>query len=413
MINFLHQVSHLFADHPDLLMEFTYFLPDAVQDQAKERLARAARESELRRSKALAAQGANAQAPVANGSASAPGGPVLSQKQRAKLERDSLKAAEKELKLHQKAQQLALAQAAAGNKKANKKRALAASASLLPSAGTGAGTAPPADMYIGTLPQPIGNIGTAYHSISTERRFFDQIKDLLTSSSRDGWSEFVKCLDLYSHDAISRRDMFLLVQELFGPSNVDLYDEFKALLSARSAYDSSQQDMWFSIPLSEIDFSQCRRCTPSYRILPSDYPRPISSGREAHKESAVLNDEWVSIPIGSEESTSFKQMRKNQYEESLFRSEDDRFDIDMVIDSNTSCIRLLEPIAEEIQHLKSLEDQEGGAPKFSLQLEKNSLGVIHLNAIARIYGEHGGEILGKYSAERLKDWSAGRSCVFF
>ena len=34
------QVSSLFADHPDLLMEFTYFLPDAVQEQAKERLQR-------------------------------------------------------------------------------------------------------------------------------------------------------------------------------------------------------------------------------------------------------------------------------------------------------------------------------------------------------------------------------------
>lgn len=29
----LEQVSQLFADHPDLLMEFTYFLPDAVQEQ--------------------------------------------------------------------------------------------------------------------------------------------------------------------------------------------------------------------------------------------------------------------------------------------------------------------------------------------------------------------------------------------
>ena len=377
-------MSHLFADHPDLLMEFTYFLPDAVQDQAKERLERAARESEARRSKAIAAQQATA------------GGSGLSQKQRAKMEKDSIKAAEKELKMNQKAQQLAMAQAVAG-KKTGKKRTASSSSSLLPSGSSGmnASGINHSDIYMGALPQPIGNIGSTYHSISTERRFFDQIKDLLTSTSRESWSEFVKCLDLYSHDAISRRDMFLLVQELFGPNNADLYDEFKALLSARSAYDSSQQDLWFSIPLSEIDFSQCRRCTPSYRILPSDYPRPISSGREAYKESAVLNDEWVSIPIGSEESTSFKQMRKNQYEESLFRSEDDRFDIDMVIDSNMSCIRLLEPIAEEIQHLKSLEDQEGGAPKFSLQLEKNSLGVIHLNAIARIYGEHGGEILGK------------------
>ena len=31
----LEQVSELFADHPDLLKEFTYFLPDAVQEQAK------------------------------------------------------------------------------------------------------------------------------------------------------------------------------------------------------------------------------------------------------------------------------------------------------------------------------------------------------------------------------------------
>ena len=44
----LDQVSTLFADHPDLLKKFTYFLPDAVQVQAKERLDRAARESEMR-----------------------------------------------------------------------------------------------------------------------------------------------------------------------------------------------------------------------------------------------------------------------------------------------------------------------------------------------------------------------------
>lgn len=93
----LEQVSQLFADHPDLLMEFTYFLPDAVQEQAKvgrllppllcrppcccfrrrtsqvsftnpvprvsfcvsrqERLHRAARESELRRRSTMVVQG--------------------------------------------------------------------------------------------------------------------------------------------------------------------------------------------------------------------------------------------------------------------------------------------------------------------------------------------------------------------
>ena len=44
----LEQVSSLFADHPDLLKEFTYFLPEAVQEQAKERLHAAAAEAEAR-----------------------------------------------------------------------------------------------------------------------------------------------------------------------------------------------------------------------------------------------------------------------------------------------------------------------------------------------------------------------------
>ncbi|RLN91042.1 hypothetical protein BBJ28_00026383, partial [Nothophytophthora sp. Chile5] len=45
----LDQVSHLFRDHPDLLREFTFFLPDAVQEQAKERLNRAAEKAQQRK----------------------------------------------------------------------------------------------------------------------------------------------------------------------------------------------------------------------------------------------------------------------------------------------------------------------------------------------------------------------------
>lgn len=48
----LEQVSSLFADHPDLLREFTYFLPEAVQEQAKERLQLAAAEAEARQAAA-------------------------------------------------------------------------------------------------------------------------------------------------------------------------------------------------------------------------------------------------------------------------------------------------------------------------------------------------------------------------
>jgi paired amphipathic helix protein Sin3a len=52
------------------------------------------------------------------------------------------------------------------------------------------------------------------------------------------------------------------------------------------------------------------------------YPIPIASQRTELGDE-VLNDHWVSVTSGSEDY-SFKHMRKNQYEESLFRCEDDR-----------------------------------------------------------------------------------------
>lgn len=52
------------------------------------------------------------------------------------------------------------------------------------------------------------------------------------------------------------------------------------------------------------------------------YPIPSVSQRTTIGDE-VLNDHWVSVTSGSEDY-SFKHMRKNQYEESLFRCEDDR-----------------------------------------------------------------------------------------
>ena len=52
----LDEVSVLFAEHPDLLKEFTYFLPDAVQAQAKAQLDQVAKESEARKRAATSKQ---------------------------------------------------------------------------------------------------------------------------------------------------------------------------------------------------------------------------------------------------------------------------------------------------------------------------------------------------------------------
>ena len=42
----------------------------------------------------------------------------------------------------------------------------------------------------------------------------------------------------------------------------------------------------------------------------------------------------------------WQHMRKNQYEEALFRCEDDRFELDMTIESNSSAIRAITPLVQ-------------------------------------------------------------------
>ena len=151
----------------------------------------------------------------------------------------------------------------------------------------------------------------------------------VSTDSRDNWVEFIKCLELFSADALTKPELLSLVKDLF-VDHKELLLEFSALLSLRENFELAPLALNFAAPLSEVDFTQCRRCTPSYRALPKSFPRPQCSDRTVEIDVAVLNDEWVSIPIGSEESFSFKHMRKNQWEEQLFKCEDERFEIDMV-----------------------------------------------------------------------------------
>lgn len=81
--------------------------------------------------------------------------------------------------------------------------------------------------------------------------------------------------------------------------------------------------------------------------------------------------------------------RKNTYEEALFRCEDERYEIDMVIDNNAAAIRALEPLDAEIAALRAAS--AGSNVEWQFRLDRRSLGVLHLKAIARVYGEYGGE----------------------
>lgn len=56
--------------------------------------------------------------------------------------------------------------------------------------------------------------------------------------------------------------------------------------------------------ISELDVSTWQRCSPSYVLLPPNYPKLKASGRTP-LGLALYNDDWVSVTSGSEDY-SFK-----------------------------------------------------------------------------------------------------------
>ncbi|KAI2507578.1 hypothetical protein MHU86_6871 [Fragilaria crotonensis] len=387
----LEQVASLFADHPDLLKEFTFFLPDAVQEQAKERLHRAAADSEARQ--ALAAQQRTEEQGAFTGRSNWGGPRGLENRQGPPGRRMN---SQKFIDMTD-VQQMDTSDSAEQEPQARQ------------------ATSPRKRPF-----SPGGREVQAQHpethvyNSAVERQFFEAAKEALVSYSRDGgqaWAEFLKCLDLYAQEFLSKSEMLSFVEPLLGKRNAELFEEFKRILSAAgspSGPTPTTEDSWYSVPLCEIDFLRCRQCSPSYRALPRDYPAPPCGGR-SDEEKKILNNVWVSLPKGSEESYTFRHMRRNHCEEVLFRCEDERFEIDMVIDSNAATLRRLEPIAEEISQLAQEEQlasdvyvsgnkgQEGdlgmGGLRYQYTFDPEILGVIHRNSIARIYGDAGQEML--------------------
>jgi histone deacetylase complex regulatory component SIN3 len=96
-------------------------------------------------------------------------------------------------------------------------------------------------------------------------------------------------------------------------------------------------------PFSEFDISHFKKISYSYYEMPSDFPKPICSGRNVKSIKAlcklVFNDDFSSLPTGSE---SFKFKTKNQYEDVLFRIEDEMYKADLEIGNIFSTIKILD-----------------------------------------------------------------------
>ncbi|XP_077187617.1 paired amphipathic helix protein Sin3b isoform X2 [Paroedura picta] len=226
----------------------------------------------------------------------------------------------------------------------------------------------------------VGKYGTLQ-----EFSFFDKVRRVL--KSQEVYENFLRCIALFNQELVSGSELLQLVTPFLGKFP-ELFAQFKSFLGVK--------ELSFASPLSdragdgmcrEIDYASCKRIGSSYRALPKTYQQPKCSGRTAICKE-VLNDTWVSFPSWSEDST-FVSSKKTPYEEQLHRCEDERFELDVVLETNLATIRVLESVQKKLSRM-SPDDQE----KFRLD---DCLGgtseVIQRRAIYRIYGDKAPEII--------------------
>uniref|UniRef100_A0AAQ4RMN1 Paired amphipathic helix protein Sin3a n=1 Tax=Gasterosteus aculeatus aculeatus TaxID=481459 RepID=A0AAQ4RMN1_GASAC len=222
--------------------------------------------------------------------------------------------------------------------------------------------------------------------IGTESLFFEKVRKALRSA--EVYNNFLQCLVIFNQEVISRAELVQLVLPFLGKFP-ELFNWFKNFLGYREmshveAYPKERATEGIAM---EIDYASCKRLGSSYRALPKSYQHPKCTGRTPLCKE-VLNDTWVSFPSWSEDST-FVSSKKTQYEEHIYRCEDERFELDVVLETNLATIRLLETVQRKLSRM-SAEEQA----KFRLD---NTLGgsseVVHRKAIQRIYGDKAPDIV--------------------
>ncbi|GAB2299874.1 hypothetical protein Dimus_033925 [Dionaea muscipula] len=250
--------------------------------------------------------------------------------------------------------------------------------------------------------------------------FCEKVKEKLGNS--DDYQAFLKCLHIYSTEIITRSELQSLVSDLLGkyPDLMEGFTEFlercenidgflAGVMSRKSLWNDGHlprsmkmdekdkelkrdfeggkekdrnKEKYMAKSIQELDLSNCQRCTPSYRLLPDDYPVATASQR-SEMGAQVLNDYWVSVTSGSEDY-SFKHMRRNQYEESLFRCEDDRFELDMLLESVSSTAKRVEDLLNSHNNTINVDGPARIEDHFT---------ALNLRFIERLYGDHGLDVM--------------------
>ncbi|GFY80115.1 paired amphipathic helix protein Sin3b [Trichonephila inaurata madagascariensis] len=224
--------------------------------------------------------------------------------------------------------------------------------------------------------------------------FFDQVKAAL--GYEEVYNNFLRCLMLFTEDIVTRSELVQIITPFLG-TFPELYKKFKDMLGFNDNGDNVEYIPMKIIRLenarnksgiaADIDFSAGGRNGASYLPLAPDFKHPKCSGRTPLCDE-VLNDTWVSFPTWSEDST-FVQSCKTQYEEVIYRCEDERFELDMAISSNSYTLQILDNVQKNINKMTAEEKSMYSLDNY---LGGTSL-VLQRKALHRLYGDKTEELV--------------------
>ena len=249
-------------------------------------------------------------------------------------------------------------------------------------------------------PQPI--VPAKPQASTHDIAFFGRVKTHTNDPAT--YHEFLKLLNLYTQDII---DLTALVSRafLFLGADAQLWADFREIVGWTEGQAVGEPGgridvvdgvrMIENVPSldgprrSKGDVGKgWKAYGPSYRQLPQSEISLECSGRDALCWD-VLNDEWVSQPSWANDE-GFVNQRRNQFEEAMHRSEEERHEYDYHIEANLRTIALLEPIATRIA---IMEQDERATFRLKPGLGNQSKS-IYQRVIKKVYGrEQGNEVI--------------------
>ncbi|RKF60759.1 Paired amphipathic helix protein pst1 [Golovinomyces cichoracearum] len=360
------QVTHLFNTAPDLLEDFKQFLPESAA-HAKAAAAKAIEEARQSQTPLSNPSRDTKMPPVGNFAV-----PASTSKESKKRTRNGIAAASSQQQTSQESSfRNGFTTTNSSNKrskhthKPNASDAMVISPTLTP-----------------IMPEPLPPATTTTGATVEELAFFDKVKKFINNKVQV--NEFLKLCNLFSQDLIEKNVLVHKASAFIG-QNSDLMNWFKDFVG----YDGTDEviENTPAISSGKVSLSNCRAFGPSYRLLPRREKIKPCSGRD-EMCNQVLNDDWASHPTWASEDSGFVAHRKNIYEESLHRIEEERHDYDFNIEANAKVIQLLEPIGQSILSMGP-EERENFRMPIGMGGQSQA---IYRRVLKKIYQESGPQV---------------------